>query len=603
VAGRLTVFAAILGASDEPSARPDCPPGVELVQLSRHVAFLTSQPAGAIDGEWRGIERLAGRYAIVGRIRLDGRDGLRRRLGLSRDDPAAASDGLLCLQAYATRSEAFLDGLAGDFCFALWDAVHKRLIAARDQLGIRALFHAETDRCRLVSDSLDWIAAQPEVDRTLDEGWIADFLARGRSLDFASTVYRSVRRLPPAHLITMTTERTFVRRYWRLAVAEPLHLRDRRLYGERFRELVAAAVADRLPALGRIGVSMSGGLDSPTLAAFAVAATGDPSGVVAECVHYERLISDDEPRFASAAARHLGIDLRLRAVDDLIYDPHWRAGTVITPEPSLSIVSVRHDRSIMRERATAASVWLYGEGPDNALSFDRNAYLSWLLQRGDWLRLAEALMLYLKNKGLRGWGATARRYAVRRPAAAASVPDWLDPSFAARIHLEERLRDASGTAHAWHPGAIASFADPIWQSVLGERDHEERLAPIGWRHPFLDLRVLEFMLSVPPVPWAREKLLMREAMQGRLPREILRRRKTPLAVSPWMETIRLQGLGEPPSAERLAGYVDLRRLPARPSAETSLDALVAVHALDHWMLYSRKGAARGREQQCLIRAF
>lgn len=566
---------------------------------------MVSQPEAGLDGEWRGIERLADRWSIVGRIRLDGRDALRARLGLSREDPAAASDGLLCLHAYAARGEVFLDGLAGDFCFALWDTAHERLIAARDQLGVRTLFHAETDRCRLVSDSLDWLAAQPAIDRALDERWIADFLAVGRSLDFDRTVYRTIRRLPPAHLVTMTAERTLLRRYWRLAVAEPLHYRDRRLYGERFRELVTAAVADRLPASGRIGVSMSGGLDSPTLAAFAIAASGDPSRVVAECVHYERLMPDDEAEFAAAAARHLGIDLRLRAVDGLIYDPQWREQPIATPEPSLAIVSARHDRSIMRERAAAAPIWLYGEGPDNALSFDRDAYLSWLVRRGDWLRLGEALLLHLRSKGVRSWAATARRYASGRSAARpiSSVPDWLDPSLAARAHLGERLRDAnvsSDEAHAWHPRAMASFGDPIWQSVFGERDHEERLAPIGWRHPFLDLRVLQFMLSVPPVPWAREKLLMREAMRGRLPREVLRRRKAPLAVSPWAEAIRLHGLGDPPSAERLAGYVDVHRLPAAPSAASALEALIAVHALDHWMLYSRKGAVQGREEQCLI---
>jgi asparagine synthase (glutamine-hydrolysing) len=566
---------------------------------------MVSQPEAGLDGEWRGIERLAARWSIVGRIRLDGRDALRARLGLSRNDPGAASDGLLCLHAYAARGEAFLDWLAGDFCFALWDTAHERLIAARDQLGVRTLFHAETDRCRLVSDSLDWLAAQPAIDRALDERWIADFLAVGRSLDFDRTVYRTIRRLPPAHLVTMTAERTLLRHYWRLGVAEPLHYRDRRLYGERFRELVAAAVADRLPASGRIGVSMSGGLDSPTLAAFAIAASGDPSRVVAECVHYERLMPDDEAEFAAAAARHLGIDLRLRAVDGLIYDPQWREQPIATPEPSLAIVSARHDRSIMRERAATAAVWLYGEGPDNALSFDRDAYLSWLVRRGDWLRLGEALLLHLRSKGVRSWAATARRYASGRSAARpiSNVPDWLDPSLAARAHLGERLRDAnvsSDEAHAWHPRAMASFGDPIWQSVIGERDHEERLAPIGWRHPFLDLRVLQFMLSVPPVPWAREKLLMREAMRGRLPREILRRRKAPLAVSPWAEAIRLHGLGDPPSAERLAGYVDVHRLPAAPSAASALEALIAVHALDHWMLYSRKGAVQGREEQCLI---
>ncbi len=63
-----------------------------------------------------------------------------------------------------------------------------------------------------------------------------------------------------------------------------------------------------------------------------------------------------------------------------------------------------------------------------------------------------------------------------------------------------------------------------------------------WRHPYLDLRVIGFLLSVPPVPWAREKLLMREAMRGRLPDAVLARRKTPLVGAPLADLVATHGL-------------------------------------------------------------
>ena len=87
-----------------------------------------------------------------------------------------------------------------------------------------------------------------------------------------------------------------------------------------------------LPA-GRVGIAMSGGLDSTTLAATAVEVTGDPSRIVAECEHYERLMHIREDHYASLAARHIGIELRIRPADDIAYDPQWRARELRSSEP------------------------------------------------------------------------------------------------------------------------------------------------------------------------------------------------------------------------------------------------------------------------------
>ena len=127
---------------------------------------------------------------------------------------------------------------------------------------------------------------------------------------------------------------------------------------------------------------------------------------------------------------------------------------------------------------------------------------------------------------------------------------------------------------------MASFTDPIWQAFLGEFDETPGFE---WRHPYLDLRVLEFMLSVPPIPWARRKFLLRKAMHGRLPRQILSRRKTPMAKSPLRQAIALHGLPALSGSASLGRYVDENRLPAGLPAEDELDKVLRVHALDHWL--------------------
>jgi asparagine synthase (glutamine-hydrolysing) len=81
------------------------------------------------------------------------------------------------------------------------------------------------------------------------------------------------------------------------------------------------------------------------------------------------------------------------------------------------------------------------------------------------------------------------------------------------------------------------------------------------RHPFVDLRLLRFMLAVPAIPWCREKYLVRRAMREVLPPSVLRRPKTPLTSDPRWEGVRCIGLARLLPAARLEKYVDLIRVP------------------------------------------
>ena len=548
-----------------------------------HVVLLRSEEASAAhNAETSAIQSLGGRLWIVGRIRLDARGDLEARLG-----QPASDDALLCLHAYVKWGDDFLDRLAGDFCFVLWDEAEGCLIVARDQLGIRSLFHARAGETWLFSDALDWVASRQGNDDELDDYWIVDFLSFEHSLDFDRTIYRHIHRLAPAHVMTVSGAETSVRRYWRLAIGDPLYFPDHRHYGERFRELTRQAVADRMPS-GRVGITMSGGLDSTTLAACAVDVAGTASRVMARCSHYETLIPDDEATYATLAARHLGVDLQLAALDDALYDPRWRRASITGAEPWAGIVHARADRAEAEAMAAVAAVWFEGEGPDNALRFERNAYFGWLASRRQWRRLAETAWLYAKAKGLSGWRDTVRRYVGPGGPILPEValPGWLNRDLVGRLHLVERLNDSEkGTepAHPWHPRAMASFEDPIWQSVLADCDRDEAQASFVWRHPFLDLRVLEFMLSVPPVPWARRKLIMREAMRGKLPAPILSREKTPLTSDPWAETMRGCRLPELGASDRVGRWVDVGRLADAEAAGGDIRRILPAHALDYWL--------------------
>lgn len=587
------MFAAIFNQRGEPIDVPARRRGagdvnVKTFGAAGRIAFLWSDGGPAVAaGEDCALHSLDDRCGLVGRVRLDGRGDLQQRLKAKiGKNVGDVSDAALCLHAYAVWGERFIEFLAGDFAFVLWDEARQRLIAVRDQLGVRSLFHARQADTWLASDSLDWIADQTAARGDLDATWIADFLSLGLCRDFERTVYRTIRRLPPAHLLGVDDAGATIRRYWRLDVAEPLHLHHPEDYCEQFRDLVSRAIADRLPR-GRIGISLSGGLDSTMLAACTVELVGDPSRIACECEHYEELMHIREDHFAGLAARRLGLDLKIRAFDRLVYDPEWAARGIHSAEPTRSILNAHNLRSLMLDLGQAAPVWFEGEGPDNALSLERNAYLGWLMRQRSWSRLAEALLQYGQVKGIAGWIESFRRRATPAPriAASASIPRWLDPDFVQRVGLHERIKElgeGGDASHPWHPEAMTNFTSPIWPRYFDNMNFQETLAPVLWRHPFLDLRVLHFMLTAPPIPWGWKKQLMRRAMRGRLPAEVLAREKTPLPCHPELTIMRRAGLPRV-SDRRTGAYVDAHQLPTAQSPDSELDAAANVYALDHWL--------------------
>ncbi|MGQ0584973.1 MAG: asparagine synthase-related protein [Reyranella sp.] len=588
------MFAAIFSLHTEPIDIRQLGDGAntKLFGGAGRAAFVCSaaDPSG-LPEEQSTIHSLGGRYWIVGRIRLDARHELQARLAAEiGNPPEAIPDALLCLHAYARWGERFVEFLAGDFAFALWDDERQCLIAVRDQMGVRLLFHARKGNTWFFSDSLDWIVARASPDRELDDYWIADFLTGAFSREFERTVYRDIQRLAPAHILKLSEAGAVIRSYWRLNIVEPVYFRNPRTYAERFRELLSLAIADRLP-VGRVGISMSGGLDSTALAASTVDVTADASRVVAECEHYEKVMHVREDHFASLAARRLGIDLRIRVVDDLVYDPHWRSRDIRSAEPSISILNAHNIHQIDSDRARSALVWFEGEGPDNALTLERNSYLRWLIARRSWSRLAGTLLQYARVKGITGWAQTFQRHAGSRPEAKSppAPPPWLNRDFAERLGLAERMAtfgDGGDTSHPWRPRAMASFTSPFWQCDLDDINFRESLAPIVRRHPYIDLRVVEFMLSVPPIPWGWKKQLMREAMRNRLPIEVLSREKTPLACYPDVASMRKHGLPEPSRESRVERYVDRKHLPASQASEVEIFTATAAYSLDHWLAHN-----------------
>jgi asparagine synthase (glutamine-hydrolysing) len=182
------------------------------------------------------------------------------------------------------------------------------------------------------------------------------------------------------------------------------------------------------------------------------------------------------------------------------------------------------------------------------------------------------------------------RLAARQTDAGESkLPDWFNASFVQRFDLERRwTEDAQGQSapavHPLRPMAYESLHLTNWQRLFRGVTVPDGPNTVEVRHPYLDIRLLRFMLQVPAMPWCRTKHLFRQAFKGALPKALLARPKTLLPA--WPDYILAGRRGLPPviGSPRLEQFGNPARMPATvPLRLADFHLVSRFAALSHWL--------------------
>lgn len=482
-----------------------------------------------------------GRFTVVADARLDAREELADRLfGHEAGARGRLCDAELIVRSYAQWGEDCVAHLAGDFSFAIWDAREQKLFCARDHFGIRPFYFAEIEDEFLFSNTLDCIRLHPQFSGELDEGAIGDFLLFGLNLDATTTSFRQIRRLAPAHCMTISQTGVRTRKYWTPPIDGRIRYKRAQDYAEHFQSVLNEAVRERLDT-DRVGIFLSGGLDSSSIAATAqkICLSGECSSELQTYTVASSLEgADPELPLAQETASFLGMPHETILIPRLEPFDRGDDNSLTWPEP----VNDPFFAGLFlqfRQISTNCRVVLDGEGSDNLLHFEMWPYVKDMARRGEWRELLSTLPDYLRERGSVWPGIRRRiREAGGNHPDAARVPEWLNPEFAARTGLKERERRWNQTpfesVHPVLPGAYASLTLPQWAHFFENENSGVTRVPVEVRFPYLDLRVVRFALSLPAYPWLFRKRILREAMAGKLPEKVRTRPKTPLRADPFV---------------------------------------------------------------------
>ena len=447
---------------------------------------------------------------------------------------------------YEEYGAALVDHLNGMFAFALWDTAKRRLILARDRFGEKPLYYGVFDGKLVWASEPKAMLAHPSVSPQLDLNALRHYV----SFDYVPapmSIYKGISKLPAAHVLIVENGEISTRRYWEL------HWSDAGTEGvrgpEELRELLSDAVRMRLVSDVPLGILLSGGIDSSTIAALAVQHANET--VKTFSIGFEE-DSFDESKYARQVSRHLGTEhyedkLSAEKAGDLITEI---AAWLDEPLSDGSLIPTFLLARFVRQHVTVA---LGGDGGDelfagypmyyaHTLAAKYNAIPS-LVRSGLIEPIVNALPVSTNNMSF--------DYKAKRFVRAASRDDierhhgWFG-SFAVEQHEElftkdvlaqtdadiyrgvRELVDASDAKNVIERAQYADINYYLAEDILTKVDRAAMAVSLETRAPFLDPRVGQFAASIPvesKLKGKSGKVILKEAMAGMLPHEILHRPK------------------------------------------------------------------------------
>jgi asparagine synthase (glutamine-hydrolysing) len=512
-----------------------------------------------------------GNLWIVADARVDDRDRLKRELiSKGRADCEQATDVELLLHAYIVWGKQCVDHLLGDFSFVIWNSATRLLFCARDHIGFKLLYYTEIGRTVILSNELNCIRKHPLVTDTLNDLAIADFLLFWFNQDLTTTTFADIHRMAPASSVTITTTDIRHHRYWVLPHDTHMRFKNPQDYIDRFHELLEISLNDRIR-LPEMASLMSGGLDSPTIAAAAkkvISQNYATFDLRAYTIIYEHIIPDDEKYYAGLAADKIGIPIQFLVADDFPLRLGNSIADYTVPEPfhwdALSNLTVL-SKSIL----TFTSVALDGEDGDALLL---GALVFQLVQaQGFWLTTRDVISYWWQYKKRPHFGLgllhRVKKHTGRKiDEWKNSYPEWINPDFERHYRLKERwynyVKPRAIPPKTMRPEGYRRLTSPFWQVYTESLDASVTSIPIEYRLPFMDIRLISYLLGIPSLPWGQNKELLRRAGRGLLPDEVVQRPKTPMQSEPILARVQARpNLLQPfLPAKQLSDYVLISNL-------------------------------------------
>lgn len=456
------------------------------------------------------------------------------------------SDTAILAPLYDAEGPAMLSRLNGIFAFAIWDAREQTLFIARDHVGAKPLYYARTPLGLAFASELKALLTIPGLDRTLDESAILDYLGK-LWCPGEGTPFRAVRKLPPGHYMQVTRGGTRVEAWANDPGETPVIPATAAEAADALSTLLDRVVADQCLSDVPVGAFLSGGVDSTALVAAMVASGNRPAATY--CIGFDGPGMEDEGfgddlSYARVAADALGVPLTPMMMSVPSADDFARLAFTLD-EPQADPAPLYVEAISKQARADGVPVLLSGAGGDDLFSGYRRHVAAKLRVLAGPLRGLVDLA-----PGVAQGGAFGRKFARLKGLMGGSNEAFLKACFefngpdlaTACLSGDARAAAAQRPNEWWGNAVDAGKGTSLVERVirlerfgflpdhnLNYTDKASMAHGVEVRVPFLDPRLIAFADGLPTdwkVHGLEPKWLLKRAVEPRVPREIVARKKT-----------------------------------------------------------------------------
>ena len=516
---------------------------------------------------------------------------VRRELEAAGHTYRTHSDTETIVHAYEQWGDECVQRFRGMFAFAIWDAAKRRLLAVRDRLGVKPLYWAKAGDRLLFASEIKSILASGLISARADESVLSEVLAT-RGTAGTETMFDGIYKLLPGHRLIFQDGCVRTEQYWELPIDGPdpeLEALDDRELVDRFRSLLEESVRLRLMSDVPLGMFLSGGLDSSAIAAIMARQVNRPVDTFSVAFADRRF---SELEYARSVAGAIGANAHEIIIDDhdfftalprlIWHEDEPIAHPSSVPLHFVSMLARQHVVVVLTGEGSDELLAGYGKYPRVLMNWRAGRVYERFVPRAVRGAVANGVVPRLPGE----LGRYTRRSFLAMPRTTTAM--FLDNFAGVGLNRQRELLSPSALAGADpYSSSLAYFSASSGDStmlgrllhtdiktylveLLMKQDQMSMSASIESRVPFLDHKLVEFAAKLPDrmkLRGFKTKWILREAIRGLLPDEILTRRKMgfPVPFAEWTRgawngpirdvlldrTTRERGIVNPGAVERL----------------------------------------------------
>lgn len=438
------------------------------------------------------------------------------------------TDTEVLLNAYRHWGSDCLTHFNGMFAFVVYDRHEQTLFAARDRYGVKPFYYYRSDEWFVFASEMAPIfhfIRSHRLPAAPDDKALYSYLMYGRTDLDEGTFVRQIKKLRHAHYLTIQHKRVRISRWYRLE--ERLHTGWQS--PEEYYDTLESSVRLRLRSDVPVGICLSGGLDSSSVASTLIRGLGNADFYAFSAV-YGAGRHGDESRFINEYREQLANLVYVWPTEQTVADDFEDLmDCQFEPFGTLTICS---NYKVMKEASRYVKVLMDGQGADEQLggyAYFFGSFFRGLLAEGQYARLLREWRAYYRNH--RSLSALAYLGFYLVPARVKAAANFRKTQFVSGDFYREQtgqstIHDALYNPKSLHDSLLQHFENKL-EHLLKWNDLNSMRFSIELREPFLDYRLVEKTLASPANLLIRNgttKWILREAMRNRLP-EVIRTRQ------------------------------------------------------------------------------